>query len=49
MSLLSPARLPKSVNDSRVTVYICKPDEADCAKGDAPAEVKVSSPALALT
>lgn len=39
-SFLQNPRLPKSVNDSRVTVYICKPDEADCAKGDAPAEVK---------
>lgn len=35
-------RMSKAVNDSRVTVVVCKPGESDCSNGDTPAPVKVS-------
>ncbi|GIL83523.1 hypothetical protein Vretimale_10343 [Volvox reticuliferus] len=39
-SFFNNPRMTKAVNDSRVTVVICNPGEADCSNGDAPAQVK---------
>ncbi|KXZ43660.1 hypothetical protein GPECTOR_83g272 [Gonium pectorale] len=39
-SFFQNPRISKAVNESRITVVICKPEESDCAKGDAPAPVK---------